>query len=62
MTYTYDESRPQGSRITSITVDGKAIDPAATYRMATESFLAAGGDNFHVFGEGKDKRTRGCRP
>ena len=59
VTYTFDASRPEGSRITSVTVDGKPIDEAATYRVATNSFLAAGGDNFRVFGEGKNSKDTG---
>ncbi|GAA3573098.1 ExeM/NucH family extracellular endonuclease [Microlunatus spumicola] len=59
VTYTYDEQLAEGSRITSVTVDGKPIDPAATYRVATNSFLAAGGDNFRVFGEGKNSKDTG---
>ena len=59
VTYTYDESLAEGSRITSITVDDKPIDAAATYRVATNSFLAAGGDNFRVFGEGKNSKDTG---
>ena len=59
VTYTYDEDLAPGGRITSIAVDGKAIDPAATYRVATNSFLAAGGDNFRVFAEGKNSKDTG---
>ncbi|QCB95326.1 ExeM/NucH family extracellular endonuclease [Cellulomonas shaoxiangyii] len=50
--YTYDASRPQGDRITSVTVDGVPVDPAAEYRIGTFSFLAQGGDNFRVFQDG----------
>lgn len=59
VTYTYDETLAEGSRITSITVDGEAIDPGATYRVATNSFLAAGGDNFRVFAEGANSKDTG---
>ncbi|RMI08974.1 ExeM/NucH family extracellular endonuclease [Cellulomonas triticagri] len=52
VTYTYDEAQPLGSRITSVTVDGEPLDPAAEYRIGTFSFLAQGGDNFRVFAEG----------
>lgn len=52
VTYTFDASRPMGDRITSVTVDGVALDPAASYRIGTFSFLAQGGDNFRVFTEG----------
>jgi 5'-nucleotidase len=44
--YTYDTTKPLGQRITSITLDGKAIDPAATYKVAMNDFLANGGDGF----------------
>ncbi|AZS43646.1 hypothetical protein BWL13_01210 [Microbacterium oleivorans] len=54
MSYTYDPALPEGERITSVTVDGKPIDPAGTYRIGTFSFLAAGGDNFRAFTEGDD--------
>ncbi|MCR2792838.1 ExeM/NucH family extracellular endonuclease [Microbacterium sp. zg.Y625] len=50
--YTFDPALPEGERITSVTVDGQPIDPAAEYRIGTFSFLASGGDNFRVFTEG----------
>jgi 5'-nucleotidase len=59
VTYTYDEAQPLGSRITSVTVDGEAIDPAAEYRIGTFSFLAQGGDNFRVFAEGSGTTDSG---
>ncbi|MET1005490.1 MAG: 5'-nucleotidase C-terminal domain-containing protein, partial [Propionibacteriaceae bacterium] len=59
VTYTFDAAQAQGSRITSITVDGKTIDPAATYRVGTNSFLITGGDNFHVLKAGTAKRDSG---
>jgi 5'-nucleotidase len=50
---TYDRTRPEGDRITSLTLaDGTAIDPAASYTVACNSFLATGGDGFTVFKEG----------
>jgi 5'-nucleotidase len=50
---TYDRTRAAGDRITSITLtDGTAIDPAASYTVAANSFLATGGDGFTVFKEG----------
>ncbi|WP_050761793.1 ExeM/NucH family extracellular endonuclease [Beutenbergia cavernae] len=59
VTYTFDASRPEGDRITSITVNGAPLDPAAPYRIGTFSFLAEGGDNFHVFADGADTRDSG---
>ena len=51
VTYTFDPARAQNDRITSITVNGEAVDPAQSYRIGTFSFLLAGGDNFRVFTE-----------
>lgn len=59
VSYTYDESQPWGKRITTIMIDGKPYDPAATYRIGTASFLAAGGDNFHVLADAANKRDSG---
>ena len=50
---TYDRTRAEGDRITSLTLaDGTPIDPAATYTVACNSFLATGGDGFTVFKDG----------
>ena len=42
-----------------MTLDGVAIDPAATYRVVANSFLASGGDNFVAIGQGASKRDTG---
>ncbi|MBT3154507.1 5'-nucleotidase C-terminal domain-containing protein [Streptomyces sp. CHD11] len=54
LTYTLDLTRSGADRVVtdSIRLDGSAIDPAATYRVATNSFLAGGGDGFPTLGEG----------
>lgn len=59
VTYTFDAALPEGSRITSITVNGEPIDPAGEYRIGTFSFLVQGGDNFSVFTQGTDARDSG---
>ena len=33
-------------------LNGKAIDPAARYRVAVNNFMASGGDNFTVLAQG----------
>ncbi|MFO7600332.1 MAG: 5'-nucleotidase C-terminal domain-containing protein [Candidatus Desulfacyla sp.] len=38
-----------------IRIDGNAIDPKKTYRIATNSYLASGGDGYKVFLEGFDR-------
>ncbi|WP_432050729.1 ExeM/NucH family extracellular endonuclease [Verrucosispora sp. NA02020] len=57
--YTYDPAAAQGSRITSIQLDGAPIDPTGTYRVTVNSFLASGGDNFTTLGGGTDRATTG---
>ena len=48
----YDSDADKGERVKSVKVDGKEIDPNQDYRVATLSFLAAGGDNFTSFAKG----------
>lgn len=52
VTYTYDESRKEGDRITGIWVNGKPIDPKGTYTFGSGTFLINGGDNFAEFAKG----------
>jgi 5'-nucleotidase len=58
--YAYDESLPEGQRITSLTkADGTPVDRAATYTVAVNSFIATGGDRFTVLKEGQNPQTLG---
>ncbi|GAB2536603.1 5'-nucleotidase C-terminal domain-containing protein [Brachybacterium huguangmaarense] len=57
--YSFDASRPEGQRITSVTIDGKPLDPKATYTVVAASFLTAGGDNFRAFTEGANMTDTG---
>lgn len=54
LTYTLDMTKSGADRVVtdSIKLNGAAIDPAATYRVATNSFLAGGGDGFPTLGQG----------
>lgn len=52
MSTTLDPTRPVGSRVTSVWIDGKPLDPAKEYKVATFSFLGTGGDNFTSFTKG----------
>ncbi|MGV9295552.1 bifunctional metallophosphatase/5'-nucleotidase [Amycolatopsis sp. NPDC003676] len=52
--YTYSAAAPVGSRVSNITVNGTAVDPAAKYRVSVNNFLAAGGDGFTEFKKGTD--------
>ncbi len=49
----YDLSRPAGSRLVSLEIDGTPVDPERTYRVATNSFLAQGGDLYEPFTRGE---------
>jgi 5'-nucleotidase len=41
--------------ITGLTIGGTAVDPAASYRITVNSFLADGGDKFTVLRDGTDR-------
>lgn len=58
-TFTEDSSRAEGDRITGMWLDGVAIDPAATYTVAANSFVASGGDNFRAFTLGTNTQDTG---
>ena len=45
-TYSYDSTRPLGDRVQNMALSGTPVDPAATYRVTTNDFLANGGDGF----------------
>lgn len=50
---TYDLSRPPGRRLVSATAGGRPLDDARAYRVATNSFLAQGGDLYAAFPKGR---------
>ena len=52
--FAYDLSRPAGQHIVEMKLDGRAIDPAAGYRVTVVNFLSSGGDNFTVLTQGTD--------
>ncbi|MEU7556714.1 bifunctional metallophosphatase/5'-nucleotidase [Streptomyces eurythermus] len=56
LTYTLDLTKSGADRVVtdSIRLNGAPIDPAATYRVAMNAFLAGGGDGFPSLGQGKN--------
>jgi 5'-nucleotidase len=52
---TYDMSRPEGSRVVALALDGQPLDPQAKYRVTMAKFLADGGDGYATFTEGTDR-------
>jgi 5'-nucleotidase / UDP-sugar diphosphatase len=53
MVVTVDPRAAAGSRIVSIMVGGQPLDPARTYKVATNDFMVAGGDGYGALGRGK---------
>jgi 2',3'-cyclic-nucleotide 2'-phosphodiesterase (5'-nucleotidase family) len=51
LTVTYSRSALRGSRVQSILIRGKPIDLNREYQVATNDFMAAGGDGYRAFGE-----------
>ena len=60
-TFTYNPAGPFGDWIDPATIklNGMTLDPAATYRIVTNNFLADGGDEFTAFTEGTNRVNRG---
>ncbi|PTA67350.1 bifunctional metallophosphatase/5'-nucleotidase [Deinococcus arcticus] len=55
LSYTWDNSKPKGEKVSSLRLNGQAIDPAASYRVTVNNFLADGGDGFTVFAQGTNR-------
>jgi 2',3'-cyclic-nucleotide 2'-phosphodiesterase (5'-nucleotidase family) len=49
--FVFDPSKPAGSRIVSVTVDGEDLVSDQTYQVVTNDFIAAGGDGYEMFVE-----------
>jgi 5'-nucleotidase len=62
ITYTWDQSLAAAidptcslDVVTGLSLNGVPIDPAATYRVTVNSFLADGGDGFPALASGSDR-------
>lgn len=55
--YTWDGTRPIGSRVLrdTITVNGAPLAPGRSYRVVVDDFLLAGGDGFTLLEEGRER-------
>ena len=51
--FAYDLSRPAGQRIVEMRLDGRPVDPQASYKVAVVNFLSSGGDNFTMLTQGQ---------
>ncbi len=55
--YSWSAAAPKGSKVdsSSITLNGVPLDPAASYRVTVNSFMADGGDGYTVLREGTSR-------
>ncbi|MGF9757216.1 5'-nucleotidase C-terminal domain-containing protein [Microvirga sp. 0TCS3.31] len=44
-----DVKEPVGSRVKSVQINGQPLDPAKTYKLATNDFVGRGGDGYRSF-------------
>jgi 2',3'-cyclic-nucleotide 2'-phosphodiesterase (5'-nucleotidase family) len=51
LSFTYSRSAANGSRVKDILIGGAPLIPEKEYTVATNDFLAAGGDGYRVFGD-----------
>ena len=47
----YDPRRPPGARVMEVHHDGVALDPDGKYTLATNDFMARGGDGYRMFAD-----------
>jgi 2',3'-cyclic-nucleotide 2'-phosphodiesterase (5'-nucleotidase family) len=47
----FDSSKEAGNRVTEIMINGELLEASKTYTLATNDFLAAGGDNYTMFSD-----------
>ena len=53
LAFGFDARKPPGARVTRVTVGGAPLQDAATYTLATNNFLARGGDDYRAFKAGE---------
>jgi 2',3'-cyclic-nucleotide 2'-phosphodiesterase (5'-nucleotidase family) len=53
LAFTVEVAKPVGERISEIMANGKPLDMAAMYKVATNDFMARGGDGYTAFKSGK---------
>ncbi len=51
--FTYDPKAAPGSRVLEVSVNGKALDKAHVYKVATNDYIAGGGDGYAALKKGK---------
>jgi 2',3'-cyclic-nucleotide 2'-phosphodiesterase/3'-nucleotidase len=58
--FTIDQGKPDMQRVTQLTLaDGTPIDPAKTYSVAVNNFMAGGGDHYDALAQGTNRTDTG---
>jgi 5'-nucleotidase len=57
LTYSWSTSAAAGSKVSVMKINSVAVDPAASYRVTVNNFLAAGGDGFTTLTAGTNLLT-----
>jgi 2',3'-cyclic-nucleotide 2'-phosphodiesterase (5'-nucleotidase family) len=58
MTLRFSPSAPRGNRVKEVRIGAVPLDPDREYAVATNDFLAAGGDGYKVFAEAIEPSRR----
>jgi 5'-nucleotidase len=58
-TYTVDMSKPAGSRVVDMRLNGKPVDMGMPYRVSVNNYLASGGDSLSAFTAGTGLTDKG---
>lgn len=53
MTFAYDVSKPAGERVVEVMIGDAPLDDSATYKLATNDYIAGGGDGYKALRKGK---------
>jgi 5'-nucleotidase len=57
LTYSWDSTKAPGEKVSNLALNGVPIDPAASYQVTTNDFLANGGDGFTKLTGGTNRIT-----
>jgi 5'-nucleotidase len=57
--YAVDMSKPEGSRVSGMRLNGKRVALDGRYRVAVNNYLASGGDGISAFTKGTDVTDMG---
>ncbi len=52
MSFAFDPTKPSGSRVSDVKVGGQPLDPNRVYKIATNDYMAGGGDGYEVLKKG----------